>query len=128
MKAKMTLILTGLIALSSTAMADMDFDKNCQKQTQKMVKKIGLTQEQSTQFKELCETTRATYQEQRQIRKAELNKLYDAPTFDAVAAKDLVLKQRENRMIEKMKYRHAINQILTPEQRTMIRERSHKSK
>lgn len=128
MKTKMTLILAGVIALSSTAMADMDFDKNCQKQTQKMTKRFDLTTEQSAQVKALCETARGEYQGKRQARKAALNKFYDAPTFDEAAAKELVLKQKEDRMIEKMKYRYAINQILTPEQRTMVRERSHKSK
>lgn len=121
MKNKIALTVIAIAALSGSAMAQMhqgnprhnmmDSDHN------HMSKELQLTDEQRTQMKALYENMKTENQTAREARRAEMDKFYNNPTFNADEAKQLAQKHRDDRAVRKMKHRHAINQILTPEQR-----------
>lgn len=120
MKNKIALTVIAITALSGSAMAQMhqnnqrhNMDGNCDY----MSKEIQLTDEQRTQMQALHESMRTENQAAREARRAEMNKFYDNPTFNADEAKTLAQKHRDDRAVRKIKQRHAMNQILTPEQR-----------
>lgn len=121
MKNKIALTVIAIAALSGSAMAQMHqgnqrhnmMDGDCNY----MSKEIQLTDEQRTQMKALHESMRTENQTAREARRAEMDKFYNNPTFNADEAKQLAQKHRDDRAVRKMKHRHAMNQILTPEQR-----------
>lgn len=121
MKNKIALTVIAIAALSGSAMAQMHqnnqrynmMDGDCNY----MGQSLQLTDEQRTQMQSLHESMRAEKQIEREARRAEMDKFYNNPTFNADEAKQLAQKHRDDRAVRKMKYRHAMNQILTPEQR-----------
>lgn len=121
MKNKIALTMIAIVALSGSAMAQMHqnnqrhnmMDNDCNY----MGQSLQLTDEQRSQMQTLHESMRAENQTAREARRAEMDKFYNNPTFNADEAKQLAQKHRDDRAVRKMKQRHAMNQILTPEQR-----------
>lgn len=97
--------------------------------------KLNLSQEQKNQIKALMqqnqqqraqmgETRRAQMQQQLESRRVEEQRLLQNPTFDEAAARQLLnqrINSQQQQMVEfelkRLQHRHAIFQILTPEQR-----------
>lgn len=121
MNNKVTLALIGILSLSSAAMAQMGNGQgmmhNGGQHQYMMGQQLNLTTEQQTQMQQLHNQMQAENQTYRDARRAEMQKFYDNPTFNEAEAKNLAQKHRDDRAVRKMKYRHAMNQILTPEQR-----------
>lgn len=121
MKNKIALTVIAIVALSGSAMAQMHqgnqknhmMNGDCNY----MGQSLQLTDDQRAQMQTLYENMRVEKQTAREARRAEMNKFYNNPTFNADEAKQLAQKHRDDRSVRKMKYRHAMNQILTPEQR-----------
>ncbi|GAA5096785.1 Spy/CpxP family protein refolding chaperone [Wohlfahrtiimonas larvae] len=126
MKNKIALTVIAMIALSGSAMAQMhQGNKNHNMDDQAynhMSQELKLTDEQRAQMKTLHENIRTENQAAREAHRAEMEKFYNNPKFNEDEAKQLAQKQRDDRAVRKMKHRHAMNQILTPEQRAQHSE------
>lgn len=133
MKNKIALTLLAVIALSGTsAIAQQHRNHDNMKNNRYMSQELNLTDEQRTQMQSLHESMRTENQKARETRQAEMQKFYDNPTFNADEAKSLAQKHRDDKAVRQMKHRHAMHQILTPEQRTkqmqMMQNHPHKKK
>ncbi len=119
MKNRIALTVIAIAALSGSAMAQMHQNnhKMMDKENHYMSQSLKLTDEQVAQMKSLHEEMQQENKTARDARHAEMNKFYNNPKFNAEEAKQLAQKQKDDRIVRKMKHRHAMNQILTPEQR-----------
>lgn len=122
MNNKIALTIIAVVALSGSAMAQMhqgnQRNHTMQGDCNYMGQSLQLTEAQRAEMQTLHETMRTENLAAREARRAEMDKFYNTPTFNEDEAKQLVQKHRDDRAVRKMKYRHAMNQILTPEQRT----------
>lgn len=119
MKNKIALITIALLSLSGAAMAQhhkMDGHHD------KISKELKLTDEQTAQMKALHESYRAEQKTAREAQRAEMNKFYNNSTFNADEALKISQKNHNDRTVRKMKFRHSMTQILTPEQRALHTE------
>ncbi|KLT73028.1 hypothetical protein PL75_04960 [Neisseria arctica] len=108
---------------------------------------LNLTDEQKAQIKKIIEQNRpqhtqpdqaqrSEFQNQMAQRRAAENSLITSPTFDEAAARELISRhsqqhtermQRQSEIeLQKLKTRHAIMQVLTPEQRQQWLEKQEK--
>ncbi|OYQ75324.1 Spy/CpxP family protein refolding chaperone [Wohlfahrtiimonas sp. G9077] len=106
---KLALVVMGVVALSSAAMAkpDRDHDMN----------RLQLTKEQSAQMQSLHESMQKEREATRNAHQAEMKNLLENPTFNADQARKMQQKHRDDRAVQKLQHKHAVYQVLTPEQR-----------
>lgn len=98
------------------------------------MKKLNLSEAQKAQIKALRERNRAQFAQKAMPQDkaefhAKMQALLEAPTFDEARARELVLSrqnERVNREVQMLKARHDFLQILTPQQRQLLKE--HKGK
>ncbi|MBS7835438.1 Spy/CpxP family protein refolding chaperone [Wohlfahrtiimonas chitiniclastica] len=106
---KLALAVIGVIALSSAAMAKPDREPN--------IDRLQLTQEQSAQMKSLHESMQKEREATHAAHQAEMKNLLENPTFNADQARKMHQKHRDDRAVQKLQHKHAVYQVLTPEQR-----------
>lgn len=128
MKKKIALTVMGVVFLSTAAMAQKNdnVDGNCPGYNGSgyhmgYQNNLNLTDEQYNKMQELRNSMRAERDTAREAQRQEMEKFYNSPNFDAKEAQKLAEKHRNDRDVQRMKNRHAMTQILTPEQRTQYR-------
>lgn len=116
MKNKIALTLIALVSFSGLAMAESH--KGGHKNHYDHIgQQLNLTDEQRAQMQTLHQSIKTENQEARLAHQAEMEKFFNNPTFDENKAKELIEKNKDQNSMRKMKYRHAMYQILTPDQR-----------
>jgi len=118
----------GSMSALMPAVAKMDGERG-QHRLERLVERLDLNDQQATEVKRLVSEHRnatqrpdkAAKDEKRQQYHTEFKAMLEAPTFNAVAVQaqlDQHRAQRQARMINKLQLKHAIYQLLTPEQQT----------
>jgi len=118
----------GSMSALMPAVAKMDGERG-QHRIERLVERLDLNEQQETEVKRLVTEHRNATQRPDKAAKAQKRQQYhtafkamlESPTFDRVAVQaqlDQHRAQRQARMINKLELKHAIYQVLTPEQRT----------
>ncbi len=115
MKNKIALTVIAMISLSGIAMAEGN-NKQA-KHYDHVSKQLNLTDEQRAQMQTLHQNIKAENQEARKAHQTEMESFFNNPTFDENKAKELIQKNKDQHAVRKMKFRHSMYQILTPDQR-----------
>jgi Spy/CpxP family protein refolding chaperone len=138
-----SLILTSAMAADRTEGRHMKHGFNIER----MVKKLSLTQAQSTKIQALVDerkaqrptvdrdAMKAEMKVKKEDRKAKFVAMMNAPEFDEVAVREKMAERSQkhtDRQVSKMQLRHAIYQVLDEEQREdylkMMNKKHHKMK
>lgn len=131
MKNKIALTLIAMVGLSGLAMAESNRGEH-RNHYDSVSKELKLTDEQRTQMQSLHLNMKAENQTAHKTHQAEMESFFNNPKFDDQKAKKLIQQDRDDRSIRKMKHRHSMYQILTPDQRNqhsqMIQNHGHKMK
>lgn len=115
MKNKIALTVLTIISLSGISMAQ--HGKDHQQHYDKMSQELQLTDAQRTQMQDLHKQMKVDNQALHATKHKEMQNFYNQPKFNEAEAIALINKNRDAKAVLQMKHKHAMTQILTPEQR-----------